>query len=397
MKILIGATGCIAIYKVVGLVSSLRKAGHELKIIMTESAQKLVSKTLFSAVGNCEVYTDEDSFDVRNGWIPHTELSKWPDILVVAPATANTIAKLANGFADNLLTMVCLAYEKDRKLLIPAMNYRMYENQVTQYNLQAMKQRGWWVLEPSVGHLACGESGRGRYPENEIVQEAIYVLASEKPLKGMNLLITAGPTWESIDPVRVLSNRSSGKMGYELAKVAVRLGANVTLVSGPTSLVAPYFVEDFVKVESADQMYREVEKRFNRSDGVIMAAAVADYSPTKKSDIKIKKGADKLNISFKKTVDILGELGRKKGEKILVGFAVESQSLEDYAIEKLKRKNLDMIVANQVDAMGSDKNTVLIIKKDGTLKRVGPDEKERIALAVLTELADFWSRSRGNS
>jgi len=152
-----------------------------------------------------------------------------------------------------------------------------------------------------------------------------------------------------------------------------------------------------VKVESADQMYREVEKRFNRSDGVIMAAAVADYSPTKKSDIKIKKGADKLNISFKKTVDILGELGRKKGEKILVGFAVESQSLEDYAIEKLKRKNLDMIVANQVDAMGSDKNTVLIIKKDGTLKRVGPDEKERIALAVLTELADFWSRSRGNS
>lgn len=393
MKILVGITGCIALYKVAELVSSLRKSGNELKIVMTQSAERLVSKDLFSAVGNCEVYTDSDAFEIKNGFIPHTELSKWPDVLVIAPATANTVAKIAHGIADNLLTMTCLAYSGDKKLLVPAMNYRMYENAATQSNLQVLRDRGWWVLEPSTGHLACGEYGKGRYPENEIVQEAIEILGSEKPLRGMKLLVTAGPTWESIDPVRIISNRSSGKMGYEIAKVAVRLGASVTLISGPTCLRTPHFVDEVVKVESAQQMFDAVIQRLEQINAVVMAAAVADYTPVSVSKSKIKKDSQQLSISLKKTIDILKYIGEQKKDKILVGFAVETDSLEEYAKEKLMRKNLDMIVANEVQAMGSDQNNVIIFKKDGTVKRVGPDEKSRIALAILSELAELWNRS----
>lgn len=393
MKILIGVTGCIALYKVVELVSSLRKSGNELKIVMTQSAQKLVSKDLFSAVGNCEVYTDSDAFDIRNGFIPHTELSRWPEVLVVAPATANTIAKIAHGIADNLLTMICLAHNTNKKLLVPAMNYRMYENAATQDNLQILRNRGWWVLEPSVGHLACGEFGKGRYPENEVVREAIEILGSEKPLRDMKLLITAGPTWEAIDPVRIISNRSSGKMGYELARTAVRLGAKVTLICGPTSFDAPHFVNEFVRVESAQQMFDAVIERFDQTNAVIMAAAVADYTPISVSKNKIKKNSDELNIPLKRTTDILKYLGDRKKDKILVGFAVETDSLEEYAKEKLMKKNLDMIVANKAEAMGNNLNSVIIFRKDGIVKRVGPDEKNRIALAILSELAEFWNRS----
>lgn len=393
MKVLIGITGCIALYKVAELVSSLRKSGHELKIVMTQSAQKLVSKDLFSAVGNCEVYTDSDAFDIRNGFIPHTELSKWPDVLVIAPATANTIAKLSYGLADNLLTMVCLAYSGDKKLLVPAMNYRMYENDATQENLRVLRNRGWWVLEPSVGHLACGEFGKGRYPENEVVQEAIEILASEKPLKNLKILVTAGPTWEPIDPVRIISNRSSGKMGYELAKTAVRLGAYVTLISGPTSLRTPYFVNEVVRVESAQEMFDAVIRKFDEVDVVIMAAAVADYTPAKISESKIKKDTEDLNIPLRKTIDILKYLGERKNNKILVGFAVETDSLEEYAKQKLMKKNLDMIVANKAEVMGSDQNSVIILKSDGTVKRVGPDEKSRIALVILSELVELRNRS----
>lgn len=393
MKILVGITGCIALYKVAELVSSLRKSGNELKIVMTQSAERLVSKDLFSAVGNCEVYTDSDAFEIKNGFIPHTELSKWPDVLVIAPATANTIAKIAHGIADNLLTMICLAHNGDKRLLVPAMNYRMYENVATQANLQILRDRGWWILEPSVGHLACGEVGKGRYPENELVREAIEILGSEKPLKDMKLLITAGPTWESIDPVRIISNRSSGKMGYELAKMAVRLGATVTLISGPTNLSVPHFVSEFIRVESAQQMFDAVTKRFDQMDVVIMAAAVADYTPIDISKSKIKKDSDQINIPLRKTIDILKYLGERKKDKILIGFAVETDSLEEYAVEKMTKKNLDMIIANKTEAMGSDQNNVIIFKRDGIVKRVGPDEKSRIALAILSELAELWNRS----
>ncbi|KAF2958640.1 phosphopantothenoylcysteine decarboxylase [Thermotoga sp. Ku-13t] len=393
MKILVGVTGCIALYKVVGLVSSLRKDGHELRIVMTQSAEKLVSKDLFSAVGSCPVYTDKDAFDIKDGFIPHTDLSRWADVLVVAPATANTIAKIAHGIADNLLTMICLAYAKEKKLLVPAMNVRMFDNPITQENIEKLRRMGWWVLEPAEGHLACGEVGRGRYPENEIVQEAIYILASEKPLKNLRLLVTAGPTWESIDPVRVVTNRSSGKMGFEIARMAVRLGAKVTLISGPTCLNPPFFVEEYVRVESAQEMFEEVVRRFDSIDAVIMSAAVADYTPAVKSASKLKKVDEKLYIEFVKTKDILEELGRRKARQILVGFAVETEELESYAEQKLKKKNLDMIVANSVQAMGSDQNQVTIIKRDGTKKRVGPDAKDRVALAILDELAHLCGRA----
>ncbi|AJC73064.1 DNA/pantothenate metabolism flavoprotein [Pseudothermotoga hypogea DSM 11164 = NBRC 106472] len=393
MKVLVGVTGCIALYKVLGLVSSLRKDGHELRIIMTESAQKLVSKDLFSAVGNCPVYTDEDAFNIKDGWIPHTELSRWPDVFVVAPATANTIAKIAHGVADNLLTMVSLAFAKDKRLLVPAMNVRMFENPITQENIEKLRRMGWWVLDPAEGHLACGEMGRGRYPENEVVQEAIYILGSDKPLRDLRLLVTAGPTWESIDPVRVITNRSSGKMGFEIARMAARLGAEVTLIAGPTCLRPPFFIKEYVSIESAQQMFEETMKRFESVDGVIMAAAVADYTPALKSSSKLKKSEERLSIELIKTKDILEELGRKKSKQILVGFAVETEELETYAEQKLRKKNLDMIVANEVQAMGSDQNTVTIIKRDGSKKRVGPDAKDRIALAILDELAHLWRGS----
>ncbi|MDK2923349.1 MAG: phosphopantothenoylcysteine decarboxylase / phosphopantothenate---cysteine ligase [Pseudothermotoga sp.] len=386
-------TGCIALYKVAGLVSSLRKDGHELRIIMTQSAQKLVSKDLFSAVGNCPVYTDEDAFNITGGWIPHTELSKWPDVFVVAPATANTIAKIAHGVADNLLTMVSLAFAKDKKLLVPAMNVRMFENPITQENIEKLRRMGWWVLDPAEGHLACGEVGRGRYPENEVVQEAIYILGSDKPLRDLRLLVTAGPTWESIDPVRVITNRSSGKMGFEIARMAARLGAEVTLIAGPTCLNPPFFIKEYVRVESAQQMFDETIKRFESVDAVIMAAAVADYTPAFKSGSKLKKSAENLSIELIKTKDILEELGQKKSKQVLIGFAVETEELEFYAEQKLRKKNLDMIVANEVQAMGSDQSTVTIIKRDGSKKRVGPDAKDRIALAVLDELARLWRGS----
>ncbi|RKX38331.1 MAG: bifunctional phosphopantothenoylcysteine decarboxylase/phosphopantothenate--cysteine ligase CoaBC, partial [Thermotogae bacterium] len=233
MNVLVGVTGCIAIYKAVGLVSLLRKQGYDLRVVMTESAEKMVSKDVFSAVGGCPVYADQDAFSISDGWIPHTELSKWADILVIAPATANTASKLAHGIADNLLSLTCLAYEKPTRIIVPAMNVRMYENPVTKRNLDILKQDGWIVLEPEIGHLACGETGSGRYPDNEFILEAVRIATCKKLFSGQKLLITAGPTSEPLDPVRVLTNRSSGKTGYTLATVAKRLGAKVCLISGP--------------------------------------------------------------------------------------------------------------------------------------------------------------------
>uniref|UniRef100_A0A7C4GIF9 Coenzyme A biosynthesis bifunctional protein CoaBC n=1 Tax=Fervidobacterium thailandense TaxID=1008305 RepID=A0A7C4GIF9_9BACT len=387
MNVVLGVSSGIAIYKAVDLLSKMRKEGWDVQVIMTENAAKLVSPVVFSAVGNCRVFTD--TYEIESGWIIHTELSKWADVFVVAPATANTIAKLANGFADNLLTTTALAFQKSSKIIVPTMNTRMYENPVTVDNLKRIQQVGWYVLEPESGHLACGEVGKGRYPDNEKIIEFIKIIVSEKPLAGRRILVTAGPTQEEIDPVRFISNHSSGKMGYAIARVAKMLGAQVCLVSGPTCLTVPYFLDEVVFVRSANEMYHEVLERAGGYDILIMCAAVADYAPSSRSAGKIKKIEDKLILELVKTPDILAALGqRKKGNQIVVGFAAETEHVVENAIEKLVKKNIDVIVANDVsEAMGKDTNHVYIISRNKAVVEV-EGTKDEVAKELLLRICE---------
>ncbi|ODN29971.1 bifunctional phosphopantothenoylcysteine decarboxylase/phosphopantothenate--cysteine ligase CoaBC [Fervidobacterium thailandense] len=387
MNVVLGVSSGIAIYKAVDLVSKMRKEGWNVQVIMTENAAKLINPVVFSAVGNCKVFTD--TYEIENGWIIHTELSKWADVFVVAPATANTIAKLAHGFADNLLTTTALAFQKPSKIVVPTMNTRMYENPATIENLKRLQQLGWYVLEPESGHLACGESGKGRYPENEKIMEFIKIVVSEKPLAGKKVLVTAGPTQEEIDPVRFISNHSSGKMGYAIAKVAKMLGASVCLISGPTCLSVPYFIDEVVFVKSAGEMYREVLDRAEQYDILIMCAAVADYTPAQRSGSKIKKIEDKLVLELVKTPDILATLGQvKKENQVVVGFAAETEHVVENAIEKLIKKNVDIIVANDVsEAMGKDTNHVYVISKNKAVVEV-EGTKEEVAKELLLRICE---------
>lgn len=382
MNVLLGVSSGIAIYKAVDLASKIRKQGWNLQVIMTENAAKLINPVVFSSVGNCKVYTD--TYEIESGWIIHTEVSKWADVFVIAPATANTIAKIANGFADNLLTTTALAFNKENKVIVPTMNTRMYENPATLENLEKVKKLGWKVLEPEVGHLACGEVGRGRYPENEKIIEFINILAEEKPLAGKKVLVTAGPTRESIDPVRYISNHSSGKMGYAIANAAKRLGAEVCLITGPTCMEYPYFVDEIVKIESAREMFEKVLEKYNDYDILIMCAAVADYAPVESAKEKIKKSSDKLVIELGKTPDILEYVGHhKRPGQIVVGFAAETQNIIENGYEKLVKKNADVIVANDArKVMGSDKTEVYIIFKGKAVVNL-EGTKEEVAKELL--------------
>ena len=396
MKILLGVSSGIAIYKAVDLISRLRKKGHELKVIMTPNATRLISPVVFSSVGNCPVFVDP--FDVRDGWIPHTELSRWADVLVIAPATADTTAKIATGRADNLLTLTALAFNKASKVIVPTMNDRMYGNPITQRNLSVLRDNGWFVLEPDEGFLACGDWGKGRYPDNEVIEEAIYMVTWEKPLKGYRILVTAGPTREYFDPVRFISNASSGKMGYALAKVAKRMGGRVHLISGPVSLSPPPFLDEFVKVVSAEEMRREVLERYEDMDVIVMNAAVADYKPSVYSESKIKKDKENLSLVLERNPDILREIGTKKGRRVLVGFSAETENFEENARKKLKEKNLDIVVVNDVrKTVESDTAEVVILTRDGVKKRVGPYDKEVIAFHVFDTVVDILRRSSGEN
>ncbi|HCL98976.1 MAG TPA: bifunctional phosphopantothenoylcysteine decarboxylase/phosphopantothenate--cysteine ligase CoaBC [Fervidobacterium sp.] len=385
MNILLGVSSGIAIYKAVDLVSKMRKQGWNIQIIMTENAAKLVNPIVFSAVGDCKVYTD--TYEIEAGWIIHTELSKWADVLLVAPATANTIAKLANGIADNLLTTTALAFAKDKRIIVPTMNTRMYENELTLENIEKMRQHGWHVLEPESGHLACGDVGKGRYPENEKIIEFLKIIMSEKLLKNKKVLVTAGPTQEELDPVRYISNHSSGKMGYAIAQAAKRFGAEVCLVTGPTCLTFPYFVDEVVLVRSAKQMYDTVLEKKEDYDILIMCAAVADYAPKMVSKEKIKKTNDNLTIELEKTPDILYSIGMSKRERqFVVGFAAETENVVENAFEKLRRKNADLIVANDARlAMGSDTNSVYLIFKNKAMVQLD-GTKEEIAEELLKRI-----------
>jgi len=397
-NILVGVTGGIAIYKVLELVSSLVKHGASLKIVMTPDSQKFVSKMTFSSIGNCKVYTDPFEFE---DFIPHTTLSNWADVVVVAPATANTIAKIANGFADNLLTMTVLAFNKPRKVLVPAMNTRMYENPVTLENLEKLDELGWTIIEPDIGRLACGDVGKGRYPENKRILEVLKDLfVNRSKVKNLSALVTAGPTVEWIDPVRYISNPSSGKMGYAIAKELVKRDFKVSLISGPTNIAPPREIEEFVSVETSQQMFEEVKKRFERLDLLVMTAAVSDFKPKKRSDHKIKKETlDELDIKLVRNPDILKEISKLKTNQIIVGFAAESENLINNAKKKIQDKKLDLIVANDISrkdiGFSSDYNEVKLIYPDGKVEEIERSSKEYIAYAICDKLVGIFNSSKG--
>ncbi len=383
-RILFGVSGGVAAYKSLEVVSALRKRGEELKIVITEEATKFVAPLTFSVVGNCPVYVDP--FQSIEGSVIHTTISQWAEIMVIAPLTANTAAKIACGIANNLLTMSVLAFN-GLKIASPSMNVRMYENPITLENIEKLKKNGWHIVEPESGHLADGEYGKGRYPKAEFLIFEIDRMLTPHDYKGKKVLVTAGPTREAIDPVRYVTNRSSGKMGYELARAAYLRGAEVKLISGPVNIKAPYGVE-VLNVESAKDMSEAVLKNAKWADIVIMAAAVADYRPFHISTSKIKKTSDELNIKLVKTNDILKDLSKiRLPSQFIVGFAAETDDLLRNAQKKLKEKKLDMIIANDVSrkdiGFDSNYNEVKILRKDGKIIPLQRNEKRLIAHNIL--------------
>ncbi|MBO8136575.1 MAG: bifunctional phosphopantothenoylcysteine decarboxylase/phosphopantothenate--cysteine ligase CoaBC [Desulfotomaculum sp.] len=388
-KITLGITGGIAAYKTAELVSGLVKNGADVRVVMTASAQKFIQPQTFSALTGNEVYTDIFHSSHQSG-VLHINLAQDADLLVVAPATANIIAKAANGIADDLLSTIILAANIP-VIMCPAMNTVMYRKPVVQMNIQKLKEYGTSFVGPSSGKLACGAQGTGRMSEPDEILEAIKNFFNPD-LKGLNVLISAGPTREPLDPVRYITNRSSGKMGYNLARAAAERGANVVLVSGPVNLLPPERVE-LIKVETAEQMYKVMKEKFLETDIVLKAAAVADYRPKIMAGEKIKKDNDSLTLEMVKNPDILLELGKMKRHQMLVGFAAETNNVEEYARKKLEQKNLDMVVANNVSETGAgfdvDTNIVTIICRDGRIKKLPIMSKYNAAHRILDEIIKY--------
>ncbi|UIN47733.1 bifunctional phosphopantothenoylcysteine decarboxylase/phosphopantothenate--cysteine ligase CoaBC [Bacillus licheniformis] len=400
-NILLGVSGGIAVYKAAALTSKLVQAGANVKVIMTKSACEFVSPLTFQALSRNEVYTN--TFEEPNPRvIAHIDAADWADLVIVAPATANVIGKLASGIADDMLTTTLLATTAP-VWIAPAMNVHMYDHPAVQRNISVLYKDGYRFIEPSEGYLACGYIGKGRLEEPErIVQLAESYFSNEKSglLEGKRVLITAGPTREQIDPVRFFSNRSTGKMGYAFAEEAARMGARVTLIAGPTVLDDPAGV-DVIHVQSAEDMYQAALSVFDESDIVIKTAAVADYRPKHVHDQKMKKKDGGLVIELERTKDILKALGERKTKQILVGFAAETQHVEDYAKQKLETKNLDMIVANNITAegagFGTETNIVTVFHRDGKKTAHPLMSKREVAAEVLKEAAELAGRSGTSS
>ncbi|MFC4184654.1 bifunctional phosphopantothenoylcysteine decarboxylase/phosphopantothenate--cysteine ligase CoaBC [Saccharococcus thermophilus] len=391
-NILLCVTGGIAAYKAAALTSQLTQRGANVKVVMSEGACQFITPLTFQALSRNEVYVD--TFAEKNpAVIAHIDLADWADLVLVAPATANTIGKLANGIADNMITTTILA-TKAPVWIAPAMNVHMYEHPAVQANIETLHRFGYRFIEPSEGYLACGYVGKGRLEEPEkIIANIESFFSSANPfLKGKKVLVTAGPTREKLDPVRFFSNRSTGKMGYAIAEAAARFGAEVTLISGPTELEAPANVKT-VRVESAQEMYEAVMERFPRVDIVIKSAAVADYRPKHAFEKKIKKQPGDYVIEMERTIDILKTLGERKTSQILVGFAAETDHLEEYARQKLESKRLDMVVANNVAQEGAgfagDTNIVTIFKRDGSVRSLPLMSKKQVAEEILKEIHQY--------
>ena len=410
-NIILGVTGGIAAYKCVDLVSRLRKQGANVHVILTKGAQNFVTETAMREISGNPVVTSMWQ-EIQQYDVEHIALARLADVVLVAPATANVIAKCACGMADDMLTTTLLA-TKAPVFFAPAMNTNMYENSITHQNLHTLQERGCHIIDPAAGHLACGTSGVGRMPEpQELVEiladffatgkelaepdevDSLQHLAEELDFSGLNILVTAAGTREPIDPVRYIGNRSSGKMGYAIAEAARDLGANVTLISGPSALT-PLAGVNFFKVESAIDMRRLVLENFPESQIVIKAAAVADYRVKNVADHKIKKNDEELTLVLEKNPDILKELGQKKQKgQVLVGFAAETQNLIQYAQSKLEKKNLDMIVANDVSkpqaGFNVDTNLIKLLKRDGSIEELPLMSKKDLAYIILNHVMKIY-------
>lgn len=386
--VVLAVSGSIAAYKIASLASALKKLHANVQVLMTKNAVNFINPITFeSLTGNkCLVDTFDRNFQYS---VEHVALAKQADVVLVAPASANVIGKIAHGIADDMLTTTVMAC-KCKKIIAPAMNTNMFDNPILQDNLKILEHYGYEVISPAVGYLACGDTGAGKMPEPELLlQYILREIAYERDMQGKRVLVTAGPTQESIDPVRFITNHSTGKMGYAIAKMCMLRGAEVTLVSGPTSIAKPEFVH-VVDVVTAKEMYEEVTKRAKDQDIIIKAAAVADYRPKSVSSEKMKKKDDDLAISMERTDDILKFLGEhKKEHQFLCGFSMETENMLENSRKKLEKKNLDMIVANNLKVEGAgfagDTNVVTIITGQEEVS-LGKMTKEETALRILDEI-----------
>lgn len=388
-NVVLAVTGSIAAYKIAGLASMLKKLDANVTVLMTENATNFIHPITFETLtGNkCLIDTFDRNFQYS---VEHVALAKLADVVMIAPASANVIGKIANGIADDMLTTTVMACTC-KKIIAPAMNTQMFLNPIVQDNLQKLQRFGYEVVTPATGRLACGDVGVGKMPSEEVLLQ--YILrecALEKDMTGKKVLVTAGPTMEKIDPVRFISNHSTGKMGYALARNCMLRGADVTLVTGRTGLEPPMFV-DVVPVVSAQEMYDAVLERYEVQDIVIKAAAVADYRPKAPADHKVKKQEGDLSIALERTTDILKTLGEKKTKQFLCGFSMETENMLENSREKLCKKNLDMVVANNLRTpgagFGTDTNVVTIITSDGTreLELMSKDDAAGVIVDSILE------------
>lgn len=397
-NILLAVTGGIAAYKAIDLTSKLTQGGYDVRVMLTEHAQQFVTPLSFQAISRNAVYTNT-FLEENPAEIQHIALGDWADAIVVAPATANIISKLSHGIADDMVTTTLLATTTP-KFMAPAMNVHMFENPRIQANIQTLIDDGYHFIEPGEGFLACGYVAKGRMAEPLEIKAVIDRQGQKNAEKiqsayfrDKKVLVTAGPTIETIDPVRFVSNRASGKMGYAIAEALQKLGAEVTLVTGPTSIEAPRHVE-VVQVTTAEDMFQAVRQRFKQQDIIFKTAAVSDYTPVDPLPHKMKKQNGDVTVTFKRTQDILKYLGEHKTTQKLVGFAAETQNMESYAQDKLARKNADVIIANNVGdtsiGFSSDNNEVSLYFKDGTFETLQKGPKKKLAFQILSILESRW-------
>ncbi len=389
MNVLVGICGGISSYKICELIRLLKSKNVNVKVVMTENACNFVSPLTFQTLSNNKVYIDMFATNKEIS-IEHIELAKWADCIVIAPATANTISKISAGIADNLLTTLILS-RRSPVIIAPAMNDAMFCNSIFQNNLNILRNYGFYICEPEEGDLACGDRGTGRLMEIEkILSIILSILHKREKLKGKKFIITAGPTRERIDSVRFISNYSSGKMGYSIAQEAVFEGAEVVLISGVVNLIPPFGCK-LKMVESAKEMYEAIVEEFDTADVLIMSAAVADFIPITLHKHKIKRSEKGLVLKLRNNIDILQEISKIKGNKLLVGFAAESEDLISNAKEKLKKKNLDIVVANDItkDVFGSDYNEVKIIYKSGEIVELERNTKVKISQELIKRISEL--------
>ena len=385
--VLLGITGGIAAYKMANIASALKKRGADVEVIMTRNATQFITPLTFETLTGYKCMVDTFDRDFKFD-VTHISMAKKADVILVAPATANVIAKMAHGIADDMLTTTVLAAGCP-KLVSPAMNTGMLENPITQDNIRTLERYGFTIIPSESGVLACHDVGKGRLPADGVLLDYLEQALAPKDLAGLRVTVTAGPTQEAIDPVRCLTNHSTGKMGYAVAHAAALRGASVTLIHGPTALEPVRFAED-VAITSAQDMYDAVTSRFEQTDILVMAAAVADYRPATVAADKVKKSDGEMSIPLVRTADILGTIGPRKTHQFLCGFSMETRDMVAHSAEKLRRKNLDMIVANNLKdpgaGFGVDTNLVTFLTPDGGVRQLPLMSKEAVAGAILDEI-----------